>query len=57
MAFALVLRWLAMLTWFVSAVYFCLGMAFAWPILPFFIGFGAGLFFLLVAMAFTSRQS
>jgi hypothetical protein len=53
---AVVFHWLAILTLFVSAAYFCLGMAFAWPIVPFFAGFGAAAVFGFVGYLCRSRQ-
>ena len=54
---ALVFHWLAMLILFGSAIYFCLGMAFGWPIGPFFLGFGAAAIFALFGYIFRSRRS
>jgi hypothetical protein len=54
---ALVFQWLAMLIVFVSAIYFCLGMAFGWPIAPFFLGFGAAAIFAFMGYVFRSRRS
>jgi hypothetical protein len=54
---SLIFQWLSMLALFASAVYFCLGMAFGWPISPFLMGFVAAGVFALIGYLFRSRPS
>jgi hypothetical protein len=49
-------QWLAMLLLFAAAVYFCLGMAYGWPIAPFFVGFGIAFGVMFVGFLFRSRR-
>jgi hypothetical protein len=54
---SLIFHWLSMLTLFVTAVYFGVGMAFGWPISPFFIGFVASGIFAFIGFVFRPRRS